>query len=132
MTTRGIPLRFVSTDSGCYVPVNHRTNQDGYLRLSFKKRMLMFHRVLWEEKNGPIPEGYEVHHKCGVRCCCNTDHLELLEGTEHAVLTNKERYLDRKVSVIQDSNHMKPSELAVKYACSERTIYRHLRGKTNG
>lgn len=32
------------------------------------------HRIAWEEKNGPIPAGLWVLHKCDVHCCINTDH----------------------------------------------------------
>jgi len=33
------------------------------------------HKVIWEEKNGPVPEGYELDHLCKIRHCVNPDHL---------------------------------------------------------
>jgi hypothetical protein len=128
LRTRGKPLRFSRTDSNCYVCVSHRTNPDGYLRLQFNGVMAMFHRVMWEEKHGKIPPGHEIHHKCGVRPCCNVEHLEIIDGREHAILTNKERYLDRKGSVLHSASTMSVKELAETYDCSERTVYRYLRG----
>ncbi len=128
LRTRGIPLRFSKTDSDCYICVSHRTNPDGYLRLQFNGVMAMFHRVMWEEKRGKIPLGYEIHHKCGVRSCCNVEHLALIDGKEHAILTNRERYLDRKESVLQSASIMSVKELAETYDCSESTVYRYLRG----
>jgi DNA-binding CsgD family transcriptional regulator len=83
---------------------------------------------MWEEKRGKIPLGYEIHHKCGVRSCCNVEHLALIAGKEHAILTNRERYLDRKESVLQGASIMSAKELAETYGCSERTVYRYLRG----
>jgi hypothetical protein len=32
---------------------------------------------------GPIPTGYEVHHKCLERGCIRPDHLELLQRGDH-------------------------------------------------
>jgi hypothetical protein len=35
------------------------------------------HRLGWKLLRGPIPEGKELHHRCGVYACWNPDHLEL-------------------------------------------------------
>ena len=33
-------------------------------------------RLGWKLLRGPIPEGKELHHRCGVYACWNPDHLE--------------------------------------------------------
>ena len=38
------------------------------------------HRLGWKLLRGPIPEGKELHHRCGVYACWNPDHLELGRG----------------------------------------------------
>ena len=35
----------------------------------------MAHRVAWEARNGPIPEGMKICHRCDVRHCIEPDHL---------------------------------------------------------
>lgn len=41
------------------------------------------HQKMWEEKNGPLPEGHHLHHICYYKRCINIDHLELLTIKEH-------------------------------------------------
>lgn len=93
-------LVLVETEEGCIVPTSHKLNADGY----FRKRVwcgdelvsMMYHRYCWEHKHGPIPEGYEVDHKCKNRACCNTDHLHLLTHSAHRTKDNTGRHSDRK------------------------------------
>ena len=94
------------TDTGCIVPTSHKLNQDGYFRKRFtmpdgESVMIMYHRYVWEQKYGKIPEGYEVDHICRNRACCNTDHLQLLTIKEHKVKTNQQRYKDRHLEAEQ-------------------------------
>ena len=63
-------------DLGCWLWVS-RTNEDGYGRTDWKGRSTFAHRVAWELKNGPIPDGLQVLHKCDNPPCCNPDHLFL-------------------------------------------------------
>lgn len=53
---------------------------------------MMFHRAVWEIHNGPIPEGYEINHKCQNRGCCTLAHLECITREEHLRKTNEARY----------------------------------------
>ncbi len=89
---------FITTDTGCIICTSHAMNHDGYFRISDyrldmkgHKPMVMHHRLVWEEANGSIPEGYEVDHICRNRGCQNIEHLQILTGTEHTIKTNKER-----------------------------------------
>jgi hypothetical protein len=47
-----------------------------------RPRSVGVHRVMYEEAHGPIPEGVLVAHVCGVKLCCNPDHLELLSRSD--------------------------------------------------
>lgn len=60
----------------------------------------MIHRIEWEKENGPIPENYEINHKCKNRKCCNLEHLECLPKSEHRSLDNHLRYRERELKIL--------------------------------
>lgn len=93
-------LRFVKMGDGCYVPLSHKLNRDGYFRKRWKDSLEMFHRFIWRAKKGEIPEGYEINHLCGCRACANVDHMECIPGEEHTIKTNEERYVDRQRKMV--------------------------------
>lgn len=89
-------LILVTDENGCITPSSHKLNKDGYFRKDVGNRnYVMYHRFVYEITNGTIPEGYEINHKCKNRACCNIEHLECINGSDHAVLTNTSRYSDR-------------------------------------
>jgi hypothetical protein len=50
------------------------------------------HRAIWEDHNGPIPGGYEVHHKDEDTFNNDIDNLELIEASEHRRMHMKTRH----------------------------------------
>ena len=49
----------------------------------FQRRGERLHRAVWEHFNGPIPEGYHVHHIDGDRTNNQIDNLALMPGLAH-------------------------------------------------
>ena len=62
----------------------------GYGRLNFGKKVHLAHRLAWEVKHGPIPEGLVLRHRCNVKRCCNPDHLVLGTRAENNADTKAE------------------------------------------
>jgi len=46
-----------------------------YGRFSLRGKSLLAHRVVYQLKNGAIPDGLMVMHKCNNKMCCNHHHL---------------------------------------------------------
>lgn len=101
MVRRSLALCFVTLPTECFVPVSHKLNKDGYFRYRFGGKQgfsMMFHRAVWEHRNGAIRDGHEINHLCNNRSCCNVDHLECITRTEHLVKTNQSRYQARHLA----------------------------------
>lgn len=94
-TSRSVPIKFKTTEEGCYIPTTHKLNEDGYFRKSWRvegKNVLeFFHRFIYRVHYGDIPEGHEVDHMCRNRACSNPEHLQLLTISNHKAKTNTER-----------------------------------------
>lgn len=61
--------------SGCWLWAGSLAGS-GYARFMLNKKMVAAHRVAYELKHGPIPDGLQMDHLCRVRCCINPDHVE--------------------------------------------------------
>jgi len=60
--------------SGCWLWSGY-SSRSGYGYISLKGNMRRAHREAFEDKNGPIPDGLVVRHKCDTPLCVNPDHL---------------------------------------------------------
>jgi len=75
---RSSPDFIVDEETGCWNWQGAQSN--GYGRRRKDGKVQSVHRVVWEENNGPIPEGLQVLHHCDNPPCCNPEHLFL--GTQ--------------------------------------------------
>ena len=57
----------------------------GYGAFGIGGKMKSAHRVSLEEVNGPIPDGFQIHHRCEVRACVNPAHLQTVTPRDHLI-----------------------------------------------
>ena len=73
------------TDTGCWEwrgPLNTR----GYGQITRSRDGVIcgqVHRIMYERHIGPIPDGYQIRHKCDNPPCSNPDHLEVGTHSEN-------------------------------------------------
>jgi uncharacterized C2H2 Zn-finger protein len=57
----------------------------GYVRVYYapEKRLKMMHRIVWEEANGKIPPGLEIHHKDKNKQNNKLENLQMVDRVTH-------------------------------------------------
>ena len=68
-------------------PVGHeRVSKDGYIyiKVSMTEKMVLKHRYIWEQANGPVPDGHCVAFRDGNRQNCDLSNLYLISREEAA------------------------------------------------
>ncbi len=58
-----------------------------------QKKHVLEHRLVWSKANGPIPKGFQIHHKDGVRDHNDLENLELIVARAHNSMHQKGRDL---------------------------------------
>ena len=63
-----------------------RMDENGYvyIKVSMEHKMVLKHRYVWEQANGPIPDGYNIAFRDGNRQNCDLSNLFLLSREDNA------------------------------------------------
>lgn len=69
-------ITFIVTERGCHECTSHAVNK-GYFTCYVNGKSEYMHRHFYQLKNGPIPKGMLIRHKCDNSKCINADHLEI-------------------------------------------------------
>jgi len=77
-------------EMGCWLRQG-ALHEDGYGLIWQGGRTRLAHRFMYEAFFGAIPEGFEVHHICKSKNCCNPGHLMVVSHQEHMELTPRSR-----------------------------------------
>ena len=76
---------------------NLKTTKKGYLRtkrIGYGGRKRMMHDVIREQYYGPIPEGYQIHHKDFDKTNNDISNLQLVTCLEHKRLHEGCKFID--------------------------------------
>ena len=102
-----------------------------YFLIKDRGRWKLLHHYVWELYNGPVPEGYNVHHKNENTLCNCIPNLELLTRADHSRLHNTGKHFTeqskRKLSEahkgvrISEGTKLKMSAAAQGRVVSEET-----------
>lgn len=65
---------------------------EGYPCITFFGKIVLVHRLMDALTNGPIPKGWDVHHKDEDRTNFHWDNLERIPHEEHTRLHSEGRY----------------------------------------
>lgn len=95
----------VDPETGCWV-WRRASRRGGYGSAGPKRQPA--HRFFYEQIVGPIPEGYDVHHRCGNRLCVNPEHLDARPPREHRGRNGKltEKQLDRILGLVREGRSL--------------------------
>ncbi len=69
--------RYSHTEGDCLIWHGAGRSNHGYGGVRIEGRDYYVHRLVWEQANGPIPEGLMVCHTCDTPRCCRLEHLFL-------------------------------------------------------
>lgn len=130
--------------------INHtKLAADGYGIIWNNKRRNwdLAHRRIWQEHNGPIPQGLMIRHLCHNRSCVNIDHLALgtmKDNRQDDIDAGKDWFRGEKNNmcihsdaIIEEIRNLKPQgkppygyvrDLAKKYSMAKSTIHRIWKG----
>ena len=145
VSTRLFASLVINEKTGCLEWSRKSKANGGYGVLCVgRKGQIRAHRAAWAIKNGSIPNGLYVCHKCDNPLCCNVNHLFL--GTPKDNMIDKEaKGRGTKPPVRYGENHHKTKttlaqvssirsetgtldEIANRYGISSKTVWRIKKG----
>ena len=129
----GTILRNVKSKKHIKIKLDMHHSTVGYyfawVNIKHKVIRVPIHRIVAECWLGEKPRGYEIDHICKNRACCNLEHLQMLEGSEHAKKDNHLRNKKRKDKAKEYwvKNHCTGTALATLFGVSFSTTCRWIR-----
>ena len=117
-----------STPEGCLLTLQGVGNH-GYGRIGWthdgEKFSGLTHRVVWIGQRGPIPEGYDIHHRCFAQRCVNVEHLECIPAFENRRRRRNEDWLLGECKFGHSNDLLVPHHAGKGRVCGAcRSIYR--------
>jgi hypothetical protein len=78
----------VEPNSGCWL-WTASVSPSGYAKFGITRSVSVeAHAWAYRRFRGDVPRGWDVHHKCEVKCCVNPNHLQAIEKATHREITD--------------------------------------------
>jgi len=87
--------------------IRAKTKNGGH-HMGLPSGIVRTHRLAYWIAFGPFPRNAQIDHKCRRKLCCEPEHLQLVGASEHAGISNRDRWLAEKISKFRIS--VKPRE----------------------
>lgn len=124
---------YIIEDRGYETPcwIWQRSRANGYGRMYHEGRLQQAHRVFYERKYGPIPDGLQLDHKCRNHPCVNPDHTAPISNAENTRIGSAAKLSREKVAEIflLRSTGMYQAEIAARLGVHNCTVSRVLTGQ---
>lgn len=121
-TTRRLMSYTVDPDTGCWI-LDRLISRANYGCVKRNGKWIGTHRLFYEQKHGPIPDGLHLDHLCRTPACVNPDHLEPVTITENIRRGNAAKLNPEKVRIIRSLlGSVTGAELARRFGVSPATI----------
>lgn len=122
-------------DTPCWVWTGS-LNKKGYGRAQVAREHTGAHRAIYEAANGMLARMAQLDHLCGVRCCVNPAHLEVVCNAENSRRGRGAKLSSADALAIRGSG-LSNTALAAYYGVAQQTIsdirrnkkWRHLNGE---
>jgi len=128
----------------CWLWVASKRNADGYGSFDYNSKTVLAHRMTYEIKKGPIPNGKCVLHKCDTPLCVRPSHMFLgthLDNSVDKIKKGRSRVLIgesngnskltyQQAQWIRNQETINPKAVAERFNVSLWTVYRVTRGKS--
>src|SRR5882724_5029715 len=87
-------------------PNSGRKNAERYYTLVSGGGFRIYHRDLWEKHNGPIPDGFYIHHKDKNPFNNDISNYECLSPLEHASRHLDDEWHERSAEFLDTIRHL--------------------------
>jgi hypothetical protein len=75
-------------DTACWI-WRGRRDGSGYGQVYVDNKLVGIHRYMYRREGNRLADGEAVHHLCGVKLCCNPDHLRAMDPSKHQTLHSR-------------------------------------------
>ena len=123
---RSHPQEYIECpETGCWL-WQRAIKPEGYGYLTYKGKTTYAHRLYYERKYGPIPDGMEIDHLCRNRACVNPNHLEAVSRAQNTQRGIVAKLTEEDVRTIREEaqprTYARYEEIAREYGVSSEQI----------